>query len=67
MTATVHKWGEVETGSTVVMQGTTMKVLRFETESTPEMENMLFPIMEFEGHEMPTGVYSDWLVAVLDA
>jgi hypothetical protein len=67
MKATVMEWSEVEPGSTVVMQGTLMKFLRYETEtSIPEMDRMLFLVMEFEGHEMHTGVYDDWLVAVVD-
>lgn len=66
MKATVMQWAEVQPGSTVVMQGTLMKLLRYEHETYPDMDKMMFPIMEFDGHEMPTGVYNDWLVAVVD-
>jgi hypothetical protein len=67
MKATVMRWDEVEPGSTVVMQGTLMKFLR-EADSTkveqlPELRAL---VLEFEGHEMYSGVYNEWLVAVVD-
>lgn len=65
MKATVMQWADVKPGATVVMQGTLMKFLREEdkVEQVPQLRAL---VLEFEGNEMYSGVYNDWLVAVID-
>ena len=66
MDAKVVRWSEVQPGATVVMQGTTMKFLREEEKQVKHNPDLRLVIMELVDNELHTGVYNDWLVAVVE-